>query len=96
MAVAVITFLIWPMRLDMPQCYIYHRGPNATTSSFVGNGDRVANQGQLKLRMKSKDDDGVLVSSVFQVSEITRPLMSVSRICDQAMICIFEKTHARV
>ena len=36
------------------------------------------------------------MSSVFQVAEITRPLMSVSRICDQDMACIFEKTHARV
>ena len=62
----------------------------------VGNGDRVANQGQVKLRMKSKDDDGVLMSSVFQVAEITRPLMSVSRMCDQDMICIFENTHARL
>ena len=62
----------------------------------VGNGERVANRGQIKLRMKSKEDDGVLMSSVFQVAEITRPLMSVSRICDQGMSCVFEKTHARV
>ena len=46
--------------------------------------------------MKSKDEHGVLMSSVFQVAGITRLLMSVSRICDQDMICIFEKTHARV
>ena len=37
-----------------------------------------------------------MMSSVFQVAEITRPLMSVSRICDQDMVCIFEKTHARI
>jgi hypothetical protein len=62
----------------------------------VGNGDRVANRGQIKLRMKSKGTDGLLMNSVFQVAEITRPLMSVSRICDQDMVCIFEKDHARV
>ena len=62
----------------------------------VGNGDRVANRGQIKLRMKSKGADGLLMNSVFQVAEITRPLMSVSRICDQDMVCIFEKDHARV
>ena len=45
--------------------------------------------------MKSKDEEGLLMSSVFQVAKITRPLMSVSRLCDQDMICIFEKTHAR-
>jgi hypothetical protein len=36
------------------------------------------------------------MSSIFQVAEITRPLMSVSKICDQDMVCIFEKTHARI
>ena len=46
--------------------------------------------------MKSKVDDGVLMSSIFQVAEITRPLVSVSRICDEGMSCVFEKTHARV
>ena len=71
-------------------------GSNSNRKFVVGNGDRVANQGQDKLRIKSKDDDGVLMSSVFQVAEITRPLMSVSRICEQDMIFIFEKTHARV
>ena len=62
---------------------------------IVGNGERVPNRGQVKLKMKSKDD-GVLMSSIFQVAEITRPLMSVSKICDQDMICIFEKSHARI
>ena len=56
----------------------------------------MANPSQIKLRMKSKDDDSLLMSSIFQVAEITRPLMSVSRICDQGMSCVFEKTHARV
>ena len=46
--------------------------------------------------MKSRDEHGLLMNSVFQVAEITRPLMSVSRICDQDMVCIFEKDHARV
>ena len=63
---------------------------------LVGNGERVPNRGQLRLRMKSNGDDGVLMSSIFQVAEITRPLMSVSKICDQDMICIFEKSHARI
>ena len=62
----------------------------------VGNGDRVKNQGQVKVRMKSKDESGVLMSSVFQIAEITRPLMSVSRICDQDMVCVFTKSHAKI
>ena len=62
----------------------------------VGNGERVKNKGQVKLRMKGTDENGLLMNSVFQIAEITRPLMSVSRICDQDMVCIFEKDHARV
>ena len=62
----------------------------------VGSGERVPNRGQVKLRMRSKDSDGLLMSSVFQVAEITRPLMSFSKICDQGLTCIFGKTHSRV
>ena len=46
--------------------------------------------------MKAEDENGLLMSSVFQVAEITRDLMSDSRSCDQDMACIFAKTHARV
>ena len=46
--------------------------------------------------MRSKDELGLLMNSVFQVAEITRPLMSVSPTCDQDMLCIFEKDHTRV
>ena len=63
---------------------------------IVGNGDRVKNQGQVKLRMKGKNAEGLLMNSVFQIAEITRPLMSVSRICDQDLRCVFEKTHATI
>ena len=48
------------------------------------------------IKFAAKDEHGLLMNSVFQVAEITRPLMSVSRICDQDMVCIFEKDHARV
>ena len=62
----------------------------------VGNGSRVPNQGQVRLCMGSKEENGIGMQSIFQVAEITRPLMSVSRICDQDMVCIFAKDHARV
>ena len=48
------------------------------------------------MKPKTKDDDGLLMSSVFQVGEIPGPLMSVSEICDQDVVCIFDKDHARV
>ena len=37
----------------------------------VGSGKRVNNKGQIKLRMKSKDENGLLMKSVFQAAEIT-------------------------
>ena len=82
----------------MATAHVVHpsAGSKAGQRFIVGNGDRVQNKGQVKLRMKSKDEHGFLMSSVFQVAEITRPLLSVSRICDQDMVCIFEKTHARI
>ena len=46
--------------------------------------------------MRSQDDSGSLMNGIFQIAEITRPLMSVSKLCDQDMICIFEKSHARI
>ena len=45
--------------------------------------------------MNLESDEG-RVRSVFQVAEVTRPLMSVSKVCDQGMRCIFEETHALV
>ena len=36
------------------------------------------------------------ISSTFQVAEVSRPLMSVSKICDQDMTCVFDKREARV
>ena len=36
------------------------------------------------------------MSSIFQVAEITRPLMSVSRICDQGNTVVFTKTGGYV
>ena len=77
---------------------VFHPSPGSQRGHkfVVGSGERVNNKGQIKLRMKSKDENGLLMNSVFQVAEITRPLMSVSRICDQDMVCVFGKDRARV
>ena len=39
---------------------------------------------------------GNLIKSVFQVAEITRPLMSVSRVCELGHKCIFDHEKAEV
>ena len=58
---------------------------------MVGNGQRVPNEGELHLNMEA---DGVPLQSVFQVAEITRPLMSVGRVCDQGLTAKFDKEKA--
>ena len=56
------------------------------------------NEGQVSLRLESTGPDGSVmpVHSTFQVAEITRPLMSVSKICDQGFSCVFTKDGAKV
>ena len=65
----------------------------------VGSGQRVPNEGQLVLNLEG--DLGLnggkrKMTSTFQVAEVARPLMSVSRVCDKGMRCIFEDTHALI
>ena len=64
----------------------------------VGNGHRVPNEGQMRFRMETTSADGTAmpVQSTFQVAEITRPLMSVSKICDQGYTCVFTKEGAQI
>ena len=52
----------------------------------------------MRLQMTSTLEDGSLkdLCSVFQVAEITRPLMSVPRICDQDLDCWFNKKFAKI
>ena len=63
----------------------------------MGNGERIPNQGQFVLKL-DVDGDGAVnqLSSTFQVARVTRPLMSVSRICDAEMTATFDKNRAVV
>ena len=61
----------------------------------VGNGQRIANEGQVEISMATLDSDPRFVKSVFQVAEVTRPLISVSRIADRGYDCIFGEHEAR-
>ena len=66
---------------------------------LVGNGARVPNQGQINLMLEHNKGltDGVnLIKSTFQVAGVTRPLMSVSRVCDLGMECRFKKDEALI
>lgn len=57
------------------------------------------NEGQISLNLEHNKGltDGVnLIKSVFHVAEISRPLMSVSRVCDMGMECRFKKDEALI
>ena len=62
---------------------------------LMGDGGRLPNQGQKHLKLFD-GTSGSEISSTFQIAAVTRPLMSVGKICDEGMSVVFEKNHARV
>ena len=70
-------------------------GSRAKRGFTVGNGARVTNDGQAILSLQR---DGALdtVSSTFQIAKVSRPLMSVGRLCDAGLDVIFKKDRADV
>ena len=74
-------------------------GSRRKQNYVVGNGARVPNEGQICLNLEHNKGmtEGVnLIKSTFQVAEISRPLMSVSRVCDMGMECRFKKDEALI
>ena len=70
-------------------------GSRRQQNFIVGNGCEVPNEGQLKLNLESSVGEKFnKIQSVFQVAEITRPLMSVSRITDLGLKCLFDDKKA--
>ena len=61
----------------------------------MGDGGKVRNEGQktLKLMDVGKNSE---ISSIFQIAEVTRPLMSVGKICDEGLTVEFDKGSAKV
>ena len=56
-------------------------GSRRKQNFIVGNGQKVPNEGQLVLNLESDGDESRKIKSTFQVAEVTKPLMSVSRVC---------------
>ena len=65
---------------------------------IVGNGERIPNEGEVKLNLEAPNGQGGArqLLSTFQSARVTRPLMSVSQICDHGFKCIFDKNKAAV
>ena len=64
----------------------------------VGNGERIPNEGEVRLNLEAPSGEvrAQSLQSTFQTARVTRPLMSVSQICDHGYRCIFDKDKALV
>ena len=73
-------------------------GSRAGQHFVVGNGARIANTGQscLHLEATSQASKGNAIKSTFQIAKVSRPLMSVGKICDGGLDVLFGKTKADV
>ena len=57
----------------------------------------MANLGEKQLTMEVENGDGEgIVQSVFQIAQVTRPLMSVGKVCDGGAEILFTSTEAAV
>ena len=65
---------------------------------IVGNGERVPNEGEAALNLRALDGQGVPMDfvSVFQSAKVTKPLMSVAKICQNGYVCQFTDDKAVV
>ena len=71
-------------------------GSRRGANCVVGNGHKIPNRGQVNLKLDAPSDTQELnaLTSTFQIAKVTRPLMSVSRICDSGMTAVFNKQQA--
>ena len=71
-------------------------GSNRGQCFVVGDGNRLPNMGQSALNLQPLNDDTVQLKSCFQIARVTRPLMSVGKICDNGMKVEFDDKMAIV
>ena len=71
-------------------------GSKAGQGFIVGSGARAPNNGQSLLSLQASGKNGNSVSTMFQLAAMSRPLMSVGRLCDNGMAMFFEKDRADV
>ena len=73
-------------------------GSKAGQHFIVGNGAQVPNSGQVNLNLQTDgaEEKRNNISTIFQVAKVSRPLMSVGRLCDAGMDVIFKHNRADV
>ncbi len=60
---------------------------------IAANGAKILNLGEARVAMKEQNH-GQVIKSTFQVADVSRPLYSVSKICDEGCEVHFCNTHA--
>jgi len=60
---------------------------------IAAGGNKIANEGEACLNLRSGKQK---MTSTFQIARVTRPLMSVGKICDAGHEVLFTRTHAIV
>ena len=82
---------------DLPG-YVVEASPGSRAGQgfIVGNGARVTNDGQSVLSLQGAGDKDPTMSTTFQVAKVSRPLMSVGRLCDKGFDVLFRKDKADV
>ena len=75
--------------------YLLEDSPGSRSGQrfLMGDGGTIADTGQKSLNLS---DDGNDLRSVFQIAAVTRPLMSVGKICDEGHNITFDATQAVV
>ena len=80
--------------------YVITESPSSQRGGgfIVGNGERVPNDGQssLILEANARLGESQQFRSTFQAARVTRPLMSVSKICSNGFRCVFDKREAQI
>ena len=80
---------------DAPGYTVVESRGSKVGQNFVGaGGHRMKNRGEMVLALRTAEGKGI--NTTFQVSDVTRPLWSVARICDAGFDVIFCKDGARV
>ncbi len=80
-------------RVDVPGFTIEESPASRAGRGFIAaNNKKIPNEGQTTVRIKGKD--GIALRSLFQVAEVSRPLWSVGKLCDQGFDTKFNKHRA--
>ena len=78
-------------------CVFQSAGSRRKQNFIVGNGNKVPNRGAVHLNLDAEVGGQTnSLKSVFQMAAITRQLISVRRITDQGLVCIFDRERALV